>query len=179
MKKILLIMFTLITISASAQKISRDEYDKFTKNRNIETSYLTMYKKMTLISTEHGVNLALRKYGNSYVLLADIKNIEPIRFVKGNGMIFLFDNDSTIELNGNYTGTATKSEIGSAVNAYSFTTSYDLSEQDVEMFKNHKITGIRTTYAAGSFDGEIKSKNQQNVQKMFATIYKEENSSNR
>ena len=101
MKKILLIMFTLITISTSAQKISRDEYDKFTKNRNIETSYLTMYKKMTLISTEHGVNLALRKYGNSYVLLADIKNIEPIRFVKGNGMIFLFDNDSTIELNGN------------------------------------------------------------------------------
>jgi hypothetical protein len=170
MKRILLIALAMISISASAQRISRDEFDRFTKNRVIETSYTTMYKKMTLISTEHGINLALRKYGESYVLLADIKNINPIKFVEGNGIIFLLDNDSTIELKGNYKGIATKSEIGSAVNAYSFTTSFDLNRDEVNTLRTHKIVGIRTSYAAGIFDGNIKKQNQSNLQLLFKMI---------
>ena len=175
MKKVLLIMLAAISLQASAQKIVKYECDKFTKCRSIETSYVTMYKKVILMSTEHGINMALRKYGDDYILLTDIKNISPVRYVEGNGIILLLDDDSTIKLTGNYTDISTKSEIGSAVNAYNFSTSFNLTNDEVEALKSHKILSIRTTYAAGSFDGDVKKNNQQNVQKMFEVISDKEN----
>jgi hypothetical protein len=175
MKKIILLLVLIASAtSVYSQRIKKDEFDKFNKVRVIETNYETMYKKMNLASlnTKNGINFALRKSGEKYILLADIKNENNIAFIEGNGMTLLLDNDSTIWLKNNYIGISKTPSIGNAVYASSFTTTFSIDDKYVQPLKEHKIKAVRIEYSAGSFDGDIRNENQSNLQKMFQIIEK-------
>jgi len=175
MKKITLLLVLIISVTfVYSQRITKDEFDKFNKVRVIETSFETMYKKMNLVSlnTKNGINFALRKYGEEFILLADIKNEKNIAFVEGNGMTLLLDNDSTIWLKNNYIGVSEKPSIGEGVYARYFMTTFDIDDKYAELLKEHKIKAVRIEYSAGSFDGDIRNENQSNLQKMFQVIEK-------
>ena len=180
MKKITLCLIMLaFSTSIFSQRIKSDEFDKFNKVRVIETYYETLFKNFNFaaLNTKDGVNFALRKYGESYILLADIKNEKRIEFVEGNNMVLLLDNDSTVTMNNNYVGKATKSWVGRDVTANSFTTTFNIEAKDVPLLRNNRITAIRIRHASGSFDGNIKKNNQDLIQKMFIAIDKEESKS--
>ena len=96
-----------------------------------------------------------------------LKEIE--KYDENSGVIFLLDNDETVELKSNFTGIGSKKFD----NGYFFETSFTLSNDDVIKLKEHKITNVRIIYMGGHYDRELKSKKQDLVMKCLQLIDEE------
>ena len=153
-----------------AQKIEKKEVDKFTKMQVIETSSESLYSVNFLASGYiYKFDFQIRKSGDTYSMPANILLKEIEKYDENSGVIFLLDNDETVELKSNFTGIGSK-KFG---NGYFFETSFTLSNDDVIKLKEHKITNVRIIYMGGHYDRELKSKKQDLVMKCLQLIDEE------
>lgn len=161
---------SILTSALFAQKIKKNEVDKFTKEQTIETSIESLYSVNFLASGFiYKFDFQIRKVGDVYSMPANILLKEIEKYDENSGVTFLLDNDDTVELTTNFTGVgATK--YG---NGYFFETSFTLSSDDVKKLKEHKITNVRIRYLGGHYDRELKSKKQELVMKCLQLVDKE------
>ena len=171
MKKVMFLMLVCFMSTASyAQKVKKSEVDKFTKTKIVETSMESLYSVNFMASGFiYKFDFCIRKSGDSYVMPANIllKDIE--KYDENSGVTFLLDNDETVELTTNFTGIGAE-KFG---NGYFFETSFNISDNDVQKLREHKITNVRVSYLGGHYDRELKSKKQELVMKCIQLVDKE------
>lgn len=169
MNRFLLITLILATasISSFSQKINKDEIDKFTKQRIIETTSEAMYKQNYMASGYTNIfSCAIRKINDTYEMPANILTKEVEKYTNGDGVTFLLDNDETVFLPSSYTGLSGKKYA----QGYWFETCYPINSDQAELLKKHKITSIRITYLGGHYDHDVKGKDQNKIIKMFELV---------
>lgn len=168
MKRILLlILISFVGLSGYTQKIKKNEIDKFTKSRIIETS---SEKLLNVFGTfrPHVFNCRLRKVNNSFVLPTTIIfDKESVKITENDGVYFLLDNGESIFLPSSY--------IGLTDRANSFDTVFNITDEQANLLKHHKIAAIRITYLGGYYDHDVQEKNQDKIMRMFEIISNAEN----
>ena len=138
--------------------------DKFTKSEIIETSSETLYSRNPMfMGITNSFDFIIRRCNGAYVLAADILMHEIVKYEENHGVTFLLDNGEVVALTTNYTG------IGGNRNGsgYNFSTSFSMTDVDVQNLKQHKITDVRITYLGGSYDHKLKEKKQDLIQRML------------
>ena len=170
MKRFLLIISMIFLSSANlnAQSIKKNEVDKFTGAKIIETSSKTLYSQNSPLMTgfTHKFDFALRKVNDSITIVANILMNDIVKYTEDNGVIFLLENNDKISLKTTYTG------IGSDVfaNGYYFSTVFHLSTEDIEKLKKYKITDVRVTYFGGHYDKTLSENKRILMQKMLRLL---------
>ena len=165
MKKVFIFLLSLFVISTvSAQKLVTNEIDKFTKKETKLTSEESLYSVNFMASGfVYKFDFRIQKVDKKYAILAHILMDDIVKYDEDSGVTFLLDNDETLFLRTAYTGVG-----GDAfAQGYYFKTAFDLSDENVEKLKNHKITDVRVTYMDGYYDRELKSKKQGLIMKML------------
>lgn len=165
----ILFLFGLIG-TVNAQKISTKEVDKFTKSKIIETSMERLYTRNPLaMGYSDFFSCAIKKVNDDYSMLATILMYDIVKYVEDSGVTFLLSNDETVTLRTNYTGIGGE-KFGQG---YLFSTSFSLSQSDINLLKHNKIVSVRISYLGGHSDYDVKSKKQVIVAKMFELVDKE------
>ena len=159
MKRFFLIaMFSTFALSSIyAQKIKVNEVDKFTKSEIIETSSEYLFRVNYGSGWTHRFDFVLRRVNGAFVMAADIMLPEMVKYTEDDGITILLDNGQTLFLETLYTGISSVNTTGTG---YDFSTVFELSQEEVELLKNHKVTDIRIHYLGNSYDKEIKDKKQ-------------------
>ena len=158
MKKYLILILVLTISSLSqAQKIKKNEVDKFTKSEIIETSIESLYS-VNLMGTGwcNKFEFSLRRVNGNYSMPASILMNDIVKYTEEDGVTFLLENEETVTLKTNFTGVGSES-FGKG---YWFRTSFNLSPENIEKLKNNKITAIRINYLGGKYDRDIKGNKQ-------------------
>lgn len=165
-KNLLLIAFCLISTLLSAQKIKKNEIDKFTKSEIIETSSETLFTQ-TKAREYFKFEFNIKKTNEKYTLGANIYLGTIEKYDENSGVSLLLDNGEQLYLETLYTG------LGSTMyssGSFIFSTVFELSNEEVEMLKAHKITDIRIKYLGGHYDRSLKSKKQELIMKMLNLV---------
>lgn len=166
--KLMLATLLLCIFSASAQKIAKNEVDKFTGNSIIETKHEYLFHhNFAGLGYDYAFLFSIRKVNHdSYTMPCRIllRNIE--KYDTDSCIIFLLENGNTIKLYTLYTG------IGADkfAQGYYFDTVLNMTDEDVAQLKASKITDIRIDYFGGHYDYAIKGKNQDMVIRMIKLI---------
>lgn len=170
-QRIFTIIFLLCMIgTVNAQKIATNEVDKFTKHKIIETSMEKLYTKNPMaMGYSNFFSCAIRKVNDHYSMPATILMDDIVKYVEDSGVTFLLSNDETVTLRTNYTGIGGE-KFGQG---YLFSTSFSLSQSDVNLLRHNDIISIRVSYMGGHFDYDIKSKKQGVVAKMLKLVDEE------
>ena len=148
---------------ASAQKIKLNEYDKFIKQRRIETTASSV------------------KIGKDVDLAISFKSVGPTIYTLLNGTgigagtvgldeqtIFLLENDSTVIAKS--IGVQSFDYVN---NKNQFKHLYSISLQDVEALSRNKIKSIRKYDYKGFVDISVPSKNADNIKKLSTVFVNE------
>jgi hypothetical protein len=165
MKKIVfLLMVSMLSAPIYAQRIKKNEIDKFTGAELIQTSNETLYTKQLVIAANvtNMFSFCIRRVNGEYCMPATIVMDDVVKYTEEDGVHFLLDNGEIVALKTNYTGIGGE-RYGNM--GYSFSTSFDLQESDVEKLKNNKVITVRVTYLGGHFDRNLKSNKQQLIAK--------------
>ncbi|MDE5726628.1 MAG: hypothetical protein K2H94_00705 [Duncaniella sp.] len=161
LKAITALLFCIYGI-CFAQKIEKNEIDRFTKNTIIETSSVKLLNVFGFFRP-HVFNCCLRKVNDLYVLPTYIMfDNESVKITEDDGVYFLLDNDESVFLPTGYTGITDRRN--------SFDTVYEISLENAEILKNHPITAIRITYMGGYYEHDVAPKNKSKLIKMFSLI---------
>lgn len=171
MKKILFLIFACFLVSSSyAQRIKKNEVDKFTKTKVVETTWESLYSVNFMASGFiYKFDFCIRKAGDLYVMPANILLKEIEKYDEHSGVTFLLDNEETVVLTTVFTGIGAE-KFG---NGYYFETSFNIDATDVQKLKEHKITNVRVSYLGGHYDKELKGKKQELVMKCLQLVDKE------
>ena len=167
MKRFLLIISMLLITNASlnAQSIKKNEVDKFTGAKIVETSSKTLYSQNSPLMTgyTHKFDFAIRKVNDSYAIVANILMNDIVKYTGDDGVIFLLENNEKVSLKTTYTG------VGSDAfaNGYYFSTVFNVSAEDIALLKKYKITDVRVTYFGGHYDKTISENKRNLMQKML------------
>ena len=161
-KNIVIVILGLFPTLCFSQKIKKHEIDKFTKSEIMETSTETLYKTY-LIAMNHKFDFCIRKVGDTFSMPADILMDDIVKYSEDDGVSFLLDNDEVVMLATNYSGIGAE-KFGQG---YWFHTSFDMTAEDVEKLKNHKVLSVRITYLGGYYDKDLKGGKQVLIQKML------------
>lgn len=159
----MLIALIFATQLLQGQKIVKNEVDKFSKQKRIETSNTDLVSSMS-------VNLAvkLRSVGDSYYALfygygKSVGIISPNHYMQ-----ILFDNDSILKI---YPTSMQSYSIGTSRNYYQ-DHQYNISKEDLQMLSTQKIKSIRRYTSEGYSDFELKEKFQDNFKELTILFLK-------
>lgn len=171
MKKVFILLLILnITTTIGAQKVTLREIDKFTKCEIIETSVEKLYTKNPMaMGYSNFFSCGIRKVDGDYSMPATILMDDIVKYDENSGVTFLLSNDETVTLRTNYTGIGGE-KFGQG---YLFSTSFSLSQSDVDLLRHNDIISIRISYMGGHFDYDIKGKKQGVVAKMLKLVDEE------
>lgn len=167
MKKMLLVLM-MMPISIYAQRIERDEVDKYTKAHIKETSWFIL--KMRFASQ---LSCRLKKINDNYRVELSVSYPAAFNVSEGNHIIMLFDDEVTIKLN------CVRGGVGHYV--YSKYASYwnekllyEISQSDMKLLTTKSLIGVRIELGGeyDEFEG-IKEKNQIKLQSAAKNILEE------
>ncbi|HVG40309.1 MAG TPA: hypothetical protein VM888_01765, partial [Chitinophagaceae bacterium] len=123
MKYIIIILFLFPLIGIS-QKIKLNEYDKFLKQRRIETSTTTLKA-----GAAEGMSVSLKSLGNNYIMVLSGYGEAASTIGLDDQTIFLLENDSTVTIKS--TGVQVY-EIGAPGKQNTYKHEYAVSLNDLE-----------------------------------------------
>ena len=165
-----LVCFCFFSIG-QAQKITKNEVDKFSKIRIIETSNETLYSSYAFTLIQSKFDFSIRKVDQVYAMTGDIYMSGIAKYTEDDGITFLLDNDETVKLTTNYTGLGSK--YIPQGRCHVFRTSFNLSADDVSKLKAHKVLAIRITYLGGAYDRDLKKNKQDIIMKALKLVDKQ------
>ena len=155
-------IFLAFVTSSYAQKIKKHEIDKFTKEEFVQTSSVKLFDVFGFMR-RHKFECYIEKHGDIITMPAIMGfDCENIDIDKNSGVIFLLDNDETIELLTEF--------IGDTDRYNRFSTCFKLSPEDVEKLRNNKVVSVRINYVGGHYDAEVKEKNQSKISNMLNLV---------
>ena len=112
---------------------------------------------------DYKFDFQIRRVNGEYAIPAKILMTDIVKYTEEDGVTFLLSNGDTVTLLTNYTG------VGGEAwgNGYWFSTSFNLTESDVEKLKANSITDVRVTYMGGHYDHTLKPKKQELIKAML------------
>lgn len=158
MKKIFVVLFFTFFCSQSfAQRIKVDEIDKFTKIRKIETSPSWVKRGLHC-----GVSFYFRSNADYLVITAYGYGCGASVIGKGDELVFLLDNDSSISFKSPSIQDYNISMSGAAsVNSYRH--EYEIPISGIKALTEHKVRGIRKYSGHKYEDIDIPKGNQSEI----------------
>lgn len=165
--KFLLFLFVIVlqNRNAAAQKITKNETDKFTKSRIIETSWEPI--KIKFVNALRG---RIRYINGGKYLEVSITLHDVFRVDEGDVLYLLFDDSLSEPIKCIRGGVADyNSYKGSSY--WNCTALYRLDNDIIRLINNHNLTGVRITMADEYyvFD-EVKLKNAEKLRKAIGLI---------
>lgn len=165
MKKLFCLIASILLICLSpmsAQKIKKQEIDKFTKEEFLQTSSSKIIN-VTGLMRPHKFECYIERHGNTITMPASMQfDRENVAIDKDSGIMLLLDNDETVRL---YTAF-----IGEPNRFNEFSTCFNLTENDIHKLLSHKVLSIRMIYVGGHYDADVKEKNQQIISNMLELV---------
>ena len=162
MKRIVLILFFL-PLTLAAQKIKLNEFDKFIKQKRIET-----FPLMLLSAAKNKMAVTFSAVGPVLYLQLSGAGIGANRIDENDKVILLFTNDSTVTIQSkgyqNF-------DIGMEVNSY--THNYKLTIADLLKLNQNKLQALRK-YHGEQFDDIYISKEVSSQFNKLTTIFLQE-----
>ncbi len=172
MKKLITIIILLLPIMATAQKIEKNEIDKFTKQRLVETRMETLakfnkWKSLKADNTKLNISARFCNGEWNFPALIILDNCEKV--TDQDGVWFLLENGETVISKTAYTGIFESSNIpGSSL--WSFNTVLNINQDDINLLKNYKITDIRITVLGQNYDLPVEEGKQDLIKRMISLI---------
>lgn len=169
MKNIILILF-FFPFAAIGQKIKVNEYDKFLKQRRIETSAVTLKAGANV-----GMSVSFKSLGTNYIAILSGYGEAASTIGLDDQAIFLLDNDSTVIIKS--TGVQVY-EMGAPGKQNTFNHEYGVSIPALEAFSKHDIKSVRKYTFKGYVNMDIAPKNQdalKNLSSLFLSQLIKEN----
>lgn len=148
----------------NAQKLKKNEIDKFTKEIYMQTSSAKIVNK-TGFMRPHKFECYIERQGDIITMPALMQfDRENVTIDENSGVVFLLDNEGTVTLKTAFVGEPNRFN--------EFSTSFILNDEDVKNLKEHKIKALRMVYVGGHYDSEVKEKNQDIISKMLELVTK-------
>lgn len=169
MRRILLILFTLFTISGTAQKVSEDYVDEFTKNHIKRTDWETLTFDMKGVT-----HYRLSKIDDHYFIQLKIMLGDVFFSINENDEFMLkLANDEIVTLkNMKYTttcvGCGSTGLNGSG--AQGICVNYNINNEQYLLLTQNVVSKIRVYTSKGLIDLEIKNKKADILQKALKLI---------
>ena len=169
MRRILLMLFTLFTISGTAQKVSEDYVDEFTKNHIKRTDWETLTFEMKAVT-----HYQLCKIDNQYFIQLKIMLGDVFFSInKDDELMLKLANDEIVTLkNIKYTTTC----VGCGSTGFNGSQSqgicvaYNIDNEQYLLLKQNSVSKIRIYTSKGFIDLEIKNKKADILQKVLKLI---------
>lgn len=163
MRKDLLMLIALMNLTSIsfAQKLEKNEVDKFTKKSIKTTSWEKLIGKGGMSSLY--TNFRLRKIDETiWFELKMMMNNKIYSILENDKIIFLFDNEETITLYSNESTVACKGcgapgFVGSE--GYGTHTYYRLSHEAIDLFKKNTIKSVRIYNSESYVEGDTEKAN--------------------
>lgn len=162
MKRIIFVFFFL-PLLLNAQKIKVNEFDKFIKQKRIETFPLTL-----LSAAKNKMAVTLSSVGPALYLQLSGAGIGAHRIDENDKVIFLFSNDSTVTI---YSRGYQNFDIGMDVNSYMH--NYKLSPADLLKLNKYQLQALRK-YHGDQFDDIYISEGASNQFKQLTALFIQE-----
>ena len=162
MRKVLL-PFLLFPLATIAQKLKVNEYDKYLKQKVIETT-----TEALKTGVENYAALSLKAVGNTYFVSLKGYGAGATTISMDDPVIFLLDNDSTI----------TAKSIGVQTFEYNqergnYKHQYAIDLKGLESLSRHKLIGIRKYNFKNYVDIKVPERNQAGVMKISSLLINE------
>jgi len=176
MKKIIVMTLFVLSevLTMSAQKIAKDEIDKFTKQRVIETKQEELIKRNKWKNQWQRILISIRNVNGEWVMPAFIELEEIEKYDDESTMTLLLDNGESIILESLYTGIGAEDcPIGiGGVNSHvhGFSTVFNLSETNLNMLRAHEITDIRVSPLGKNYDFVVGDKEKSLISRSIGKI---------
>jgi hypothetical protein len=164
MRKIVIILaFVFSVLAASSQKLKVNEYDKFTKQKRLQTELVALKGKLS-----EGISIYLRTVDSSFFVYLEGYGSGVGVIGLDEKVIFLLDDQSTVTI---YSIGIQSYEVTRNGNYYEH--QYRTSRSDIETLSKHKVTSIRKYSTKDYADIDIPEKNQDKVMKLVLLILSE------
>ncbi|HVG39979.1 MAG TPA: energy transducer TonB [Chitinophagaceae bacterium] len=162
MKRIF-VLILLLPLFSGAQKIKVNEYDKFIKQRRVESFPL-------LVKSDQQIKLSvsLRSVGSSIFLQLTGSGIGTNVIGSDDEVIFLLDNDSTVVAKSPRVQTY---DYSKAVHTYNH--EYLMTMADLEKLSQHKLQALRKYYTEKFDDIYIPKENTDKIKNLSALFMEE------
>ena len=174
MKKLTLAMLLLFPMVTMAQRIEKNEIDKFTKQHVVETSQEELIKRNKWKNRWERVLVALRNVNGEWVLPAFIELGEIEKYDENSTMSWLLDNGEVVILKSFYTGIGSEDcpiGIGGINhNVHGFTTVFNLSDADIEMLRKHTISDVRVSPLGKNYDFVVGKDDSDLIMRMIKVV---------
>ncbi|MFM9008508.1 MAG: hypothetical protein ACKORE_08005 [Bacteroidota bacterium] len=157
----MLIALMYVTSTPNAQKLEKNEVDKFTKKSIKATSWEKLIGKGGMSSLY--TNFRLRKIDETiWFELKMMMNNKVYSILENDQIIFLFDTEETLTLYSNESTVACKGcgapgFVGSE--GYGTHTYYRLTKEAIEMFKKNTIKSVRIYNSETYVEGDTEKAN--------------------
>lgn len=157
MRKIIFSLLMLISVSVAAQRIERDEVDKFNGSRYVSTNQVPLAKILGTaklsVSASKSISASEETVSKNIVLTFWFKASTVFSISKKNNCLLKFDNGEVFELP--YLGDV---KIYTTNDLCYFLTK--VNPEQIEIIKANKLTDVRIETSKYSTDIEVKEKFQ-------------------
>jgi hypothetical protein len=151
MRHLITLLLVIIAIPCLSQKIKKNEIDKFTKKRKIETSSVTIYGSDMAIRPNK-VSCYFRSVDSTYFLGLDGFNTAAGVVGNFDKLYILLSNDSTIILNAK--GGLQSYEMYNSTKSYNY--EYLITKKLIEQLSTLKAKSMRIYYSDTYSDIDLK-----------------------
>lgn len=175
MKKLIVMMIMFVLpLTMAAQKIAKDDVDKFTKQRVVETKQEELIKRNKWKNQWQRILISIRNVNGTWTMPAFIELEEVEKYDEESSMTLLLDNGETIILESLYTGIGAEDcPIGiGGVNSHvhGFSTVFNLSNSNIDMLKQHVVTDVRISPLGTNYDFVVGEKEQSLIMRSVSKI---------
>ncbi|MDO3642566.1 hypothetical protein [Mucilaginibacter sp. L3T2-6] len=171
-KYILIIITTILSLSANAQKLEKPIIDKITGDTTFSTKTEVLANPFALI--QHAITVSTIRTKNEVLLSFHLKDALNIYYsvLKGDTTVIKFTDGRLLKItaaldsHSSFLSGGTLTYVGSDIY-------YALSGQEMDILKNKKIAFIRIMTSKGAFDYDIKNGKSEIVKKQLELITKQ------
>lgn len=163
-----------LSVTMVAQKIEKNEVDKFTKQHIVETKQEELIKRNKWKNQWQRILITIRNVNGEWVMPTFIELNEIEKYDEGSTISLLLDNGDTIILESLYTGIGAEDcPIGiGGINSHvhGFSTVFNLSNANIDMLREHTVTDVRVSPLGKNYDFVVGEKEQSLIMRSIRKI---------
>jgi hypothetical protein len=160
MRYALAVILLIFCLTSSAQKLTENQIDKFTKQKRLQTSEVLLKGKLT-----EGMYIRFRSVDSSLFATLIGYGVGVGVIGEKDQAIFLLDNDETVTI---YSTGIQSYDVGQYGSSYRH--QYSISLNDLKILSQHNVKSVRKYTSKGYGDIDVPEKNQGNVKKIALLI---------
>lgn len=158
MKTLMSIFLLFLVTTTSAQRLQRDEIDRFTKDTITETIPEYLFGSI-FTPGRNGFQVSVRRVNSAFYLFLTAKTNTPFQVTQNDIFYLLLNGEEVVKLNPMFyemSDVVFVGELSGAVHAVRLT--FKLDQPLMDKFKENLVSAIRLTTSAGYIEEDIVSR---------------------